>query len=431
MKEADGGIEKARQKAKGKRQVPALIFAFCLLPFALQLLAFPLRGQSFTQRGFLETDLTLYPQIAPGDSGQAVNTWLLRYEPSWKPFTWLKFQGSFDARSDTHHQVERNWHLDWTDRGLQQPAFSVRRLSARMHEGHWTVELGKQFIRWGKADILNPTDRFAPRDYLTVVDNDFLGITGARLTYETKSDTIDIVFVPLFTPSRAPLLDQRWVVPPAGVALDEGTTYYPGGTQQGVRWNHLGTGYEASLSFFDGYNNLPLIDYSVDSTNPSLLLSQRYARIRTYGADVAVPLHWFTIKGETAYFSSQTPGEDEYLQYVVQLERIKGEWSFVGGYAGEYVTVHRTTLDFAPDRGLDKAFLGRIGYTIDSTRSVAFELAQRQNGAGTWARAEYSQTFGAHWRATAGVGWIRGNADDFLGQYRRNSHFSLALRYSF
>ena len=81
--------------------------------------------------------------------------------------------------------------------------------------------------------------------------------------------------------------------------------------------------------------------------------------------------------------------------------------------------------------GLTKSFLGRASYTIDARRSVAFEAAERQNGAGTWARAEYSQTFGAHWRGTAGFSWIRGNQDDFLGQYRRNSHFTLAMRYSF
>ena len=31
------------------------------------------------------------------------------------------------------------------------------------------MEAGKQLIRWGKTDILNPTDRFAPRDFLTVL----------------------------------------------------------------------------------------------------------------------------------------------------------------------------------------------------------------------------------------------------------------------
>jgi hypothetical protein len=430
------GMGMGNQKSKIKNQkakmgtarllVVFLIFDFCLLIFDL-----PLRGQSFTQRGFFDTSVTLFPESAPGDSGQAVATWLLRYEPAWKVFPWLKLSASFDARTDTHREVQRVWSLDWRDRGLLQPAFSVRRLSATLHQGKWTVDLGKQFIRWGKADLLNPTDRFAPRDFINVVDNDFLAVTGGRIVYEVKSDTIDVVWVPLFTPSRTPLLDQRWVVLPPDVPVSEGQPRYPGGSQEGIRWNHLGAGYEFSFSFFDGFNNLPILDTSLDSSGTRVVLSSRYAHIHTYGADGAMPLHWFTLKGEAAYFTSATSGEDEYLEYVVQLERIKGEWSFVGGYAGEYVTNHRNVLDFAPDRGLTKSFLGRAGYTIDARRSVAFEAAIRQNGAGTWARAEYSQTFGAHWRGTAGFSWIRGNQDDFLGQYRRNSHFTLAMRYSF
>ena len=37
-----------------------------------------------------------------------------------------------------------------------------------------TIEVGRQLVRWGKADILNPTDRFAPRDFLNVVHNEYL-----------------------------------------------------------------------------------------------------------------------------------------------------------------------------------------------------------------------------------------------------------------
>jgi D-serine dehydratase len=40
--------------------------------------------------------------------------------------------------------------------------------------------VGKQFVRWGKADIVTPTDHFAPRDFLGVIDNEFLPVTGVR-----------------------------------------------------------------------------------------------------------------------------------------------------------------------------------------------------------------------------------------------------------
>ena len=75
--------------------------------------------------------------------------------------------------------------------------------------------------------------------------------------------------------------------------------------------------------------------------------------------------------------------------------------------------------------------VARAGYTVDVNRSVAFEAVVRQNGDGAYLKAEYSQALGQHWRATAGFALLRGDVDDFLGRYRRNSHGILALRYSF
>lgn len=188
----------------------------------------PAAAQSFTSRGFADVRFFLYPRTAANEATRMVGEALLRYEPSWKPESWLRVNGSFDARIDTHDQVERRWFIDWQDRGVQRPPLSIRRLSAVLSKGGLNLEVGKQFIRWGKADVLNPTDRFAPRDFLSVVDNDFLGVTGARAIYESGGNTVDAVWVPHFTPSRIPLFDQRWFVAPAGLRLVDAGAHYPG-----------------------------------------------------------------------------------------------------------------------------------------------------------------------------------------------------------
>jgi hypothetical protein len=398
--------------------------------------AFCAGAQDFTHRGFLETRFLGYPQTAPGDSGQAVGEGRFVYEAFYRASPRWRFAGSLDARTDTHRQVERRWDLTWWDRTLPAPAFAVRRLSASYTRSGVTAEAGKQFIRWGKTDILTPTDRFAPRDFLRVVDNDFLAVTAARVTYERGADTWDLVYVPRFTPSRIPLLNQRWVVlpeaAPEGLSLVDAGARFPGGPQVGLRWNHVGRAFEGALAVYDGFNHLPVLDARLASLLPlQVAVERRYPRIRMYGADGAMPLRWLTVKAEAAYFTSPDPFADEYVQYVVQLERNVGEWFFVGGYSGEAVTTRRVMLDFAPDRGLTRAFLGRAGYTIDTNRSVAVETAVRRNGNGLWTRMEYSQAFGQHWRATASFTVIRGDPADFLGQYRRNSHGMLILRYSF
>jgi hypothetical protein len=393
-------------------------------------------AQNFEQRGFIENQTLVYAQTAPNDSGYIVNQTLLRWDISDQVAPWLKVAASFDARTDTHEQTERGWDFDVDDRSIKRPAFSLRRASATLHKGKFTLELGRQFIRWGKADILNPTDRFAPKDYLgSVVSSNFLGVIAARATYESGSNTVDVVWQPLFTPSRTPLLNQRWTSLPEeaqGITIIDDGARYPGGSQYGARFNHVGTGYEASVCFFDGYNNLPYFTAteSISGLASVVNVQRYYPKLRLYGADLAVPLSWFTIKTEGAYFTSTTPGADEYALYVIQLERQVKEWTFVGGYAGEIVTRSSgNPLEFAPDRGFARSFLGHAGWTIDTNRSLAFEASVRAHG--SVAKAEYSQAFGQHWRATAGITWIRGAETDFIGQYHRNSYASLAIRYSF
>ena len=387
----------------------------------------------FEQRGFLEARGFGFPQAAPGDSGRVVSDVLLRWDAGYQFNKRFRVNGSIDARTDTRNQTERNWHWNANDRTIERPAFSLRRLSATYTDQGWKVEVGRQFIRWGKTDLLTPTDRFAPRDFVNVLVNDFLGVTATRVTYERGANTWDAVWSPHFTPSRTPLLNQRWtVIPPAasGFQLTDLGARYPGGGQFGGRFSHTGAGWEASGMFYEGFNHLPLIEGELRGFT-GVGLRRYYPQLRLYGGDFAMPLRWFTVKAEAAHFTSRDRAFDEFVQYVVQLERIAGEWVFVGGYAGEVVTEKRNVLDFAPDRGLAKTFLGRAAYTIDANRSVAWEGAIRQNGRGAYGKFEYSQAVGAHWRATAGVVLLGGRANDFLGQYRRNSHLLLTIRYSF
>jgi hypothetical protein len=402
--------------------------------FLLVLLPLLACAQDFAQKGTVELRSYFFPQLTNSDRGHVVAEGLIRYEASRTLLPGLRLNGAVETRVDTHHQVKRSAAVNWTDRGRQRPALSIRRLSLLYNKGRMTAEVGKQYLRWGKADILNPTDRFAPRDFLSVVDNEYLAVTAARVIYEGTADSLEIVAQPFFTPSRMPLLNQRWTVIPAeaqGYPLRDNGTRVPGGTAVGVRWNHLGDGYEASLSFYNGHNHLPLVDVNFVPALPVIGIQAFQPQLRFYGGDFAKPLPWFTVKAEAGYFTTSTNSADEYIQYVLQLERQIGELSIVTGYAGEQVTERRSTLDFAPDRGLTRAFLGRVSYQFGPRRSAFAEYAVRHNGRGAWIKIECSQTLAANVRAVAGMAIVRGDPSDFLGQFRRNSYATLALRYSF
>jgi hypothetical protein len=396
-------------------------------------------AQSLSQRGFVEANLFAFAQKAPNDATRAVGDLLVRDDVFFKPIAWLQFAGGVDVRANSHGQVD-GWSADAADRRIRRPRLALRRGAATFARGPLTVDAGKQFIRWGTTDIVNPTDRFAPRDFLNVLDSDFLGVTAVRGVLQLASHTIDVVWTPRMTPSRVPLLDQRWTVVPAEarqLPLRDATGSLPSGAQTGVRWGHTSGAVEYSLSFFDGFNHMPDVHAGVafapraPAAPVAIDVARVYPPIRSYGGDMSLPTRWATVKAEAAYFTTASAASDEYGLYVLQLERQSGEWLFVGGYAGEVVTRRRSAATFAPDRGTSRAILGRVSRTIDVNRSVAFEAAVRQNGRGAYGKAEYSQARGQHWRFTATAVALGGASDDFFGQYRRNSHLLLSTRYSF
>jgi hypothetical protein len=416
----------------------------CLLAIALAAgLASSVGAQTVTQKGFLDLKAVAYPQQTTADDTQATADLLIRHEASARPVSWLKAVGAVDLRADTHQQTA--WKaISWSDRDTRRPLVAVRRLDVTVNRGAVTFSAGKQFIRWGKTDLVNPTDRFAPRDFVTVFDNEYVAVTSARLTAGSDASMFDLV-VARFTPSRIPLIGSRWSGTANEVsvlAVEDGGALFPTRPQLGLRWSHVGSGYEMSLSAFTGNNHMPLVAAAVVGPSrtgalpsPGLVthieFTRRYPEIRMLGGDVAVPTAWLVVKGEVAYITSPDATADEFVLYVVQAERQLGEWLLVAGYAGEAVTTRRTPSGFAFDRSLTKAVLARASYTIDANRSAALDAAVRQDGSGSWLRAECSQGVGQHLRVTAQATWIRGDRTNFFGRYNRNSNLALTVRYSY
>ena len=393
----------------------------------------PANAQTFSQRGFVESRVLFYPQDTLNDSTNLVADLLVREEATVKLAPWLQFAGAGDVRANSHDQVDAGWTFDFFDRGLQRPMVSIRRINATLTTGRLTIDAGKQFMRWGKTDIVTPTDRVAPRDFLNVIDSEYLPITGVRVDVQLGDDTLEGIWVPVLTPSRVPLVDQRWSGIqdlPDGVTIVQRPAVFPSRDQFGLRWSRAASGYDLSLAYFDGLNHLPDVAASL-SEALELSLQPRYPRLRMYGGDVAWPMPWVTLKGEAAYMTAPDADSDEFVLYAVQAERQQGEWQFIGGYVGDVSTANRTLASFSPERGLAKSIVGRASYTIDTNRSAAAEALVRQNGDAFYCKGEYSWARGQHWRTTVSAALIRGEPDDFLGQYDRNSHFNLTLRYSF
>ena len=86
---------------------------------AILLVATTCCAQTYTQRGFLQTESTFYPQEGANDSAHAAGESLFRYEGFYNPTQPLQLAGALDFRIDTHRQVARDFMLSWQDREKQ------------------------------------------------------------------------------------------------------------------------------------------------------------------------------------------------------------------------------------------------------------------------------------------------------------------------
>lgn len=393
----------------------------------------PAGDEVLSQRGFIEARGFGFAQTAANDDQRGIGDLLFRDEVVLRPSRWLQFAAGLDLRANSYGQVEDEWRLDFENRSVLRPRAMVRRLTAAITTNHLTIDIGKQFIRWGRADILNPTDRLAPKDFINAIDSELLPVNGVRTSLRFGGETIEGVWLSALTPSRLPLLNQRWVVVPpalAGLSLTDQGGSVPNGSVMGARWLHSGR-FDLGVSAYDGFNHLPNIDVQVAPERGEVQLRRTYSALRTVGAEAAIPSSVLTLKGEMAYFNSPDDQAEEYVLYVIEAERQVGEWVFDGGYVGEVVTKARADAPFGAERGIARSFIAKAMYAAGPRRSVSVEMAVRQKGEGFYVKSEYSQAFASHWRLTlTGVG-LGGDAGDFLGQYKRNSHVSAGLRLSF
>src|SRR5262249_7899762 len=157
----------------------------------------------------------------------------------------------------------------------------------------------------------------------------------------TGNNTLDLVWQPRLTPARIPLINQRWTFLPSTLTQSDAEdlgSVFPARSSFGFRWNHTSPGYEYSLSYYDGFNYLPAFSEHASGMSSTITFSRMYPSLRLYGGDFAVALAPFSLKGEAAYYTSPAKQQDEYLLYVLEVERQIRDLRLTFGYAGEVIT---------------------------------------------------------------------------------------------
>ena len=237
-----------------------------------------------------------------------------------------------------------------------------------------------------------------------------------------------MVWTPRFTPSRMPLIDQRWALLPPGAPpqVENAATVFPGGGQYGARINHVGRGYEVSASVFEGYNHLPLLDPLFEPRLKPYMCSAFILKSAR-----SEPTRRFRFTG------SRIKDRSRFLRFARKFpERAPLRYLFaLGGAigaAGPAVGRRRRVCGTNGLR-LSLSHLLRSGTRTDQNlfcksglqSERAIQHLDRNRDSAEWTgrlvRCRILPAIGDHWRIIGGITVIAGSRNDFLGEYRRNS----------
>lgn len=343
------------------------------------------------------------------------------------------------------------------DRDEYDDTLYLEELTAQRAFGSVDVIAGRQFVRGGRATLVNPTDAFDARDYrdaLLSADR-VRAIDGLRATWFSNSWNLNVVATPVHTKSLMPHPDSRWffALPPAAdvgggqlVPLTYAWADYDathGGTAQTlVKFNHEGEGVSYAMSWFDGEDNLPAFDGRDPVPGPAglaIAIDQLYADKRALGVDAEVLLGKAVLRVEAAridltYANGRTDDYDHVVAgFDLNLERglFGKETYFAFEYSKQFA---RNGQDWTKEdlrHIFSNAFLARVDVTLGGHDSLVTDLVYDHLNGQNALLVDYRHDFTDQLVMHVTIDLLGGSSDTFFGQFTRNDRLGLSLEYTF
>ncbi len=399
-------------------------------------------------------------------------------------------------KADSGNYVKEPW-MNFRDSNFRDPYFSFNQGYLRYRAESFDVTAGKQIYSWGTADGYNPTDYLLnPWDYQDIPDREKLGVFSISANYSPLPDTsFQFIVIPLFTPSRIPMVDNRWlgvgeaavgffkslgagplakqlarfvVLPAIDFIIKDGRKLPPSrfeNTEVAFRAKTSAiSGWDLSLSYFDGYDNLPVVTVQ----GPICIVrgicvgppKTVFPRVRAPGFDFSTTFGKLEVHGE-AVAKFYDAGLTTDRMPVVIGGRYVWDQSDVGGLGleqillvleyGHDIDLHKRDNPLTRDlsffvRPIQSTIISRLGFKIDDanefTLSGAFNFYGPNSG---YVQPKYTHKITDNLKAEVGFDVFWGDfsvkADlnalklkqnfSFWGKWDRNDRGFLTLTYLF
>lgn len=226
-----------------------------------------------------------------------------------------------------------------------------KELYAGYSDDIFSVMLGNQIVSWGRTDGFNPTNNITPNDYFFLTaDPDDQKLSNFMLRSKIRASQfidIELIGIPFYIPSN-----YRYDLFDMGPNVTFGPGVYPekklknGALAGRVNFDLPQIGW--SLSYFNGYDPYHGFDFDTQNVDWSMEIPQltnvaAAYRKQTIGADFAIPIQNFIIRGEMAYNITDNPDNKMYIpasdfSYVGGLETNFSGFTIIAQYIGKAVS---------------------------------------------------------------------------------------------
>ena len=280
-------------------------------------------------------------------------------------------------------------------------------------DSFWGIRIGRQKAAWGKADGIDITNVLCPSDMSSFAamtgDDSKLAVDAIRLSISGNQFTADAYWIPFLTPAALPLeeknLLRKYLIPsnikipvgqgqvlalPVAVGLIQKPELAIWNGEYGLKLSGYFSLLDLSLYGFYGWDDIPIMEYSMQSANPAtgipsgIIINGNYKRMAMIGVDAALPIGATVLRLEAAFFPQRHFQKSDggslqrnQISGLAGIDWMPTGWTLTAQYYCEYVMdsleslerknayTHGATLSISKslvNETLELSFSGLIGF---------------------------------------------------------------------
>ena len=315
---------------------------------------------------------------------------------------------------------------------------------------NWDLRLGRQIVRWGKADQISPVDNLNPQDmreyFIPDLEDRKIPNWMARVRVfpddagPLSAIALEAVFIPFFEENKFDWTGNTWAllgVEETGLRIEEDDPKGLENSDYGLRAASTVAGWDLAVSWLQATEKNPALSLNpVHPKGPTL--RAEYGRQNIYGFEFETTLDKFGFRGEAAYFDRQSlntedfdPATSPVFHWIMGLDYMgEADWYVNVQFSHQHVfkydedTIFLRRNNFYVNGELNKEFwrgnlMLKLRYAVDLHDGSSFLTP------------EAILTYFRNIELSLGTNLFFGPKDTLFGRYRDNDQAFLKATWSF